>query len=430
MTRPPRNLVRKRSLQEQARQIFGEDPDAIGRWVEYWQHSRERNRALLATFEKIALVRFEEKRILDIGCGTGGLGEIIGDRSRLYVGADYNLHVLQFAQPESRRSYLQCSGVRLPFREGLFDYIFAFDVIEHVQNGLADQQGFLKEVARVLKPSGFVFFTTPNFWYPFDGHTRLYGPQFLPTRLADTYIRHLNPGFIKEHTTFDEIKLLTPSELKTCLQHAGLVFLHDLPCSLDKPEFARHNPGRGLLAYLGLGWYPHAEFWGILVHRESADFLRRKLRKEWFYEQNQPSSDLHDFGPVIDFGRDAFGYQLGDGWYWHETEPRGFRWTSGEVTCFLESPTGAPCLRVCGFTPVANHLTVWAAGTPGGWFKIGEHFCKADEEFDLLYLAPFDTAGGLVEIRITCDRTHRSEVAADRRELGVMIFSLALTDPD
>ncbi len=166
MTRPPRNLVRKRSLQEQARQIFGEDPDAIGRWVEYWQHSRERNRALLATFEKIALVRFEEKRILDIGCGTGGLGEIIGDRSRLYVGADYNLHVLQFAQPESRRSYLQCSGVRLPFREGLFDYIFAFDVIEHVQNGLADQQGFLKEVARVLKPSGFVVFHDPELLVP------------------------------------------------------------------------------------------------------------------------------------------------------------------------------------------------------------------------------------------------------------------------
>jgi len=430
VTRSQRNLVRRGSLEDQARQIFGEDSEAIGRWVEYWRLSRERNRELLQSFEKVALVRFEGKRILDIGCGTGGLGEIVADQSGFYVGADYNLHVLQFAQPDTGRSYLQCNGIRLPFREKLFDYIFAFDVIEHLQGGLPEQKAFLAETARVLKPSGLAFFTTPNYWYPFDGHTRLYGPQFLPTRVADIYIRRLNPGFIKEHNTFDEIQLMTPGDLKECLRHSGLVFLHDLPCSLDKSEFARHNPVRGILAYLGLGWYPHAEFWGVLAHRDSAGFLRRKLRKEWFYEQNQPSSDLRDFGSAIDFGRDAFGYQLGHGWYWHETEPHGYRWTSGEVTCYLQKSGGSPCVRLRGFTPVPNHVVVSVARKPGVWVKIGEHFCGTEEEFDLVYLIPFEAVDGLVEVKLTCDKTHRSDVPEDRRELGVMVFSVALTEPD
>src|SRR4030042_4535297 len=98
---------RERSLHEEAREIFGsEDHDSIRRWVEYWQHSRDRNHALLQSFERLTALHFPDRRVLDIGCGTGGLGGLIGGKCPLYVGAEYNLPVLQLADSGLSRKSL------------------------------------------------------------------------------------------------------------------------------------------------------------------------------------------------------------------------------------------------------------------------------------------------------------------------------------
>ncbi len=421
---------KKQSLQEQAREIFGaEDREAISQWVDYWQHSKERNEALLHSFERLTLITFDGKQVLDIGCGTGGLGELIGDKCRLYVGADYNLHVLKFADPALGRKYLQCSGVALPFQDACFDYIFAFDVIEHVQGGEPLQTDFLKELKRVLRPFGMIFLTTPNLWHPFEGHSRLYFPQYLPRFLADRYIRLFNPGFLKEHNTFAEILLLSPRVFKRSLRNSGLTFLHDLPCGLDRLEFLKNAPWAGVFAYLGLGWYPHAEFWGILVKSDAKDFLRRKLRRGWFYEQNQPSARVADFQPVIDFRKDAFGYQLGEGWYWHENNGSGFRWMRQESCCYLENRGKGRFVRVRGYSPLPeNRLEVRACLATEEKVSVGEHFCKEGEEFEVEYLLPSVPRPGLVRIELAFDRTFRPETPDDKRELSAMIFEVGLAE--
>ena len=421
---------KKQSLQDQAREIFGaEDREAISQWVDYWQHSKERNEALLHSFERLTLISFDSKQVLDIGCGTGGLGELIGDKCSLYVGADYNLHVLKFADPALRRKYLQCSGVALPFQNACFDYIFAFDVIEHVQGGEPLQTEFLKELKRVLRPFGMIFLTTPNLWHPFEGHSRLYFPQYLPHFLADRYIRLFNPGFLKEHNTFAEILLLSPRVFKRSLRNSGLTFLHDLPCGLDRLEFLKNAPWAGVFAYLGLGWYPHAEFWGILVKSAAKDFLRRKLRRGWFYEQNQPSARVSDFQPVIDFRKDAYGYQLGEGWYWHENSGSGFRWMRQESSCYLENRGKGRFVRVRGYSPLPeNRLEVRACLTPEEKVPIGEHFCQEREEFEVEYLLPSVPRPGLVRVELAFDRTFRPETPDDKRELSAMIFEVGLAE--
>jgi SAM-dependent methyltransferase len=413
------------SLQEQAREIFGDDEDAIRKWVDYWQRSRDRNGELLESFDRLALLYFPGKRVLDIGCGTGGLGDLIGDSCELYVGADYNLHVLQFADPGLQRKYLQCDGVRLPFRDGVFDYIFAFDVLEHVQGGDALQIQFLRELKRVVRPSGMIFLTTPNFWYPYEGHSRLYFPQYLPTWLADRYARLLNPAFIREHNSFDEIRMISPRKFRRFLANAGLSFLHELPCALDRREATRGSLVRGVLAHLGLGWYPHAEFWGILTRAEARDFVRHKLRKTWFYEWNQPSSGIVDFRPRIDFQADSFGYQLGPGWHWHEKNGRGCRWMKRQAICYLEAPERSRCLRVDGYSPAPNRLEVRVSPRAQESALIGEHFCQANEEFSVEYLIPFrNWKGALLEVNLMLDRTFRPEDPDDARELGAMIFRI------
>ena len=75
---------------------------------------------------------------------------------------------------------------RLPFADGAFDLVCAFDIIEHVE----DDDGALSEVSRTVKPGGAILVSMPlhpSLWTSFDdfvGHKRRYDPQQLLAKLA------------------------------------------------------------------------------------------------------------------------------------------------------------------------------------------------------------------------------------------------------
>lgn len=49
-----------------------------------------------------------------------------------------------------------------PYEDGSFDYVFSFEVLEHLMNPLWN----LLECRRVLKPEGLIFLTTPKGIFP------------------------------------------------------------------------------------------------------------------------------------------------------------------------------------------------------------------------------------------------------------------------
>lgn len=411
----------KRSLEDVALQIFGSRKSpAYEKWVEYWHQSRLRNASLLEEFEKVILMDFNGKRVLDIGCGTGGLSEILAQRCAYYSGIDYHRHVLEFAVTTGNSSFLQSDGSLLPFRARSFDFIFAFDIIEHLEGGRDHQHRFLSEIRRVLTPLGMLFMTTPNYWYPYDAHSDLYFPQFIPRFLRDRYIRLANPGFLEEHRTFDAIHLVTPRFLKSALKDCGLSPLHELPCCLDRSEYLRLHPLRGVLAYLGLGWYLHAEFWTVLAATEVRSKLRKKLRRSWFYQRNQPDeARLGDFDSGIDFETGMFNHQLGSGWFWYEKDQKGFRWTEKRATCYLESRRSVRFIRLTGYSPIENRIFIEVDGV-----RVGEHYTRSDT-FDLTYFLPFsNTADRIFEVTIGASHSFQPQDSADKRVLSLMIFSV------
>lgn len=412
------------TLRDVASGIFGaEYPEAVTAWVDYWQRSPERAQGLLSAFEPLAWFDFRGKRVLDIGCGTGGLADLAANRGASYSGGDYTFHVLQFASPGPAKSYVQCNAIQLPFSDGAFDFVFAFDVIEHLVGGTEWQLQFLRELRRVIRPLGMVFLTTPNWWYPYEAHSDLFFPQYLPSLLRDPYISWRNPGFLREHGSFDHICLMRPSALRRCLRESSLSFLHSYPCGLDKRDYAKLFPFRGLLARLGLGWYLHAEFWGILVREEVRESLRLKLKNRKPHGQTEYwDESVGDFSSFIRFDDGSFANQLGRGWYALEGSNPRLRWTKREAVCYLEGKTPLPYLHLDGYSPHKNHLEVWVEER-----LIGEHYIEAETDFRLRFLLPFaKVEDRIFSIRLRCQKTFRPTGSADERDLGVMIFSVGL----
>ena len=404
-----------------ASRIFGpEDSAEKSRWIEYWQTGKNRYKYYLEQLQKIMLTDFEHARVLDLGCGSGGLDSLLRGECRLYAGVDYKRHILRLIKPSEHAGFVQGNGISLPFPDSCFDYVFAFDVLEHLSEGAPWQREFLKEIRRVLSPLGVAMISTPNFWYPYDAHSRTYCAQFMPARMADWYINRLNPEFIKEHDSFKNIRLLRPGRLKKIIREAGLGLLHTLPCCLDRIEYWKLHPLLGFLTLSGLGWLPHAEFWMILSGKEDRKQLRVKLRKNLHFKSETESPDCPGrFLSEIDFSRGSHFQQLGKGWHWPESAADDFRWIERKALCYLEGSPEAGSLSISGHSPIETRLSVYCDNQ-----LLGIHQARINEMFQLEYPILSETGRkNIFKIKIKSTNQVIKDKKTDPRELSVQIFS-------
>jgi 2-polyprenyl-3-methyl-5-hydroxy-6-metoxy-1,4-benzoquinol methylase len=92
---------------------------------------------------------------LDVGCGIGVLHRYIRDRFAGLTAVDVSTACLeQAARANSGVEYRAYAGAELPFATGAFDFAFAICVLHHVPP--ADWLGFIREMARVIRPGGTV----------------------------------------------------------------------------------------------------------------------------------------------------------------------------------------------------------------------------------------------------------------------------------
>ena len=98
-----------------------------------------------------------ERLILEVGIGTGKNMPYYGTGD--YIGMDISRKMLEKARDRMERTgrsmdLIQCDAELLPFRDGIFDAIISTYVFCSVENPVRG----LKELHRVLKPGGRVFF--------------------------------------------------------------------------------------------------------------------------------------------------------------------------------------------------------------------------------------------------------------------------------
>ncbi len=165
-------------------------------------------------------------RVLDAGCGGGGIAVSFAEECELAVGLDI---ANRFGEAGRRLAeergvanvaFVQGDGAALPFRDGYFDLILSHSVIEHVSSAVR----YLEECARVLRPGGLLFLSTAPYLSFTGSHlSRLRFP--IPTHLLmprswafrlNFYIARKRPSWLKEPRESNSLKMMAArGETKT-----------------------------------------------------------------------------------------------------------------------------------------------------------------------------------------------------------------------
>lgn len=105
--------------------------------------------------EAARLAPLAHGEMLDIGCGEKPYEELFRPYVTRYVGLDH---------PETQHAHdavdVWGTATDLPFPDGSFDTVAAFQVLEHVEEPAA----MVREAFRVLRPGGVFMVTTPFMW--------------------------------------------------------------------------------------------------------------------------------------------------------------------------------------------------------------------------------------------------------------------------
>ena len=97
---------------------------------------------------------YEQKRIMDIGCGPRGSLEWVSN-AELCIGLDpLAEEYLKMGGDKHNMKYVKAGSEHIPFEDNYFDVIASFNSLDHVD----DLEQSIKEITRVLKPNGFFLF--------------------------------------------------------------------------------------------------------------------------------------------------------------------------------------------------------------------------------------------------------------------------------
>ena len=154
------------------------------------------------------------KKVVDIGCGGGILSDAMARQGAEVLGADLAVKSLKVAQLHALEAgtqgvqYREISAEDLAQEQaGQFDVVTCMEMLEHVP----DPSSVVKACSALVKPGGWVFFSTLN-----------RNPKsFLFAVVGAEYILNLLPKGTHEYA-----RMIKPSELADWVRANGLNVMH------------------------------------------------------------------------------------------------------------------------------------------------------------------------------------------------------------
>ncbi len=159
-----------------------------------------------------ALPLARDRHVIDVGCGEGYGCAMLGAVAGRVLGIDISPEVVAHARERYGRETVSFEVMdvnRLQVPDASFDLAVSFQVVEH----LVDESGYFSELARVLKPGGVAFLTTPNRLTISPGSDKPINPfhlrEYTPEEFAGALAGH-----------FDAVEI-------TGMRHAGWLALNE-----------------------------------------------------------------------------------------------------------------------------------------------------------------------------------------------------------
>ena len=157
-----------------------------------------------------SLVSLQGKEVVDIGCGGGILTDAMARNGAIALGADLatkslkvaQLHALEAQTPNVRYQEISAEALAAE-RPASFDVVTCMEMLEHVP----DPSSIVRACATLVKPGGWVFFSTLN----------RNAKSFLFAIVGAEYVLNLLPRGTHEYAKF-----IRPSELARDCRDAGL----------------------------------------------------------------------------------------------------------------------------------------------------------------------------------------------------------------
>jgi SAM-dependent methyltransferase len=117
-------------------------------------------------------------KILDIGCGIGGLLAYKPD----IIGVDINKYCVEYCNQIGLQAHVMLPDI-LPFGTGSFDTVILDNVLEHI----AAPEVLVREIRRVLVPDGLMIILVPGIkgYSKDDDHKKYYDFTELTTFASD-----------------------------------------------------------------------------------------------------------------------------------------------------------------------------------------------------------------------------------------------------
>ena len=187
-----------------------------------------------------------EARVLDAGCGRGGVIELYWEGVKQAVGVDVDPDSL--AEHRCLRQLVRVDLAGLPFPSSSFDLVLCSWVLEH----LAQPDAVFEELARVLHVGGHLVLLAPNAWNYVTLAQRLVPGRFQHWLTRTVYARDDKDTFAVAY------KANTRRALDGRLRNVGLV--NEEFFFVGDPSYVAAND---LLFGLAVAWEKITD-WGLL----------------------------------------------------------------------------------------------------------------------------------------------------------------------
>lgn len=141
------------------------DETALTRDVFYWEE-----------FRRFVDYMREGESVLDVGCGNGRVYEFFTPKKISYAGVDVSPLMIDRARElwKEKGPVFEVGDVMsLPVPDGRYDVVIAAGILQHVPS-LAYRRQAMSELARAVRPGGYILIADWNLWRPRYWKTHLH----------------------------------------------------------------------------------------------------------------------------------------------------------------------------------------------------------------------------------------------------------------